>query len=301
MTDLPLGLREALEDAFVIPAVAAEAVVTSADGTTRVVWRLPDRERVESVLIPDARRLTLCVSSQVGCGMGCAFCATARLGLRRNLSASEILAQVTGAGALAPAGRRITHLVFMGMGEPLHNEGALRQALDVLTAPWGAGFSPRRITVSTVGLVPGLRRLLEETEVNVAVSVVSATAAQRSRLVPVERRYPVQHLVEFCRSVRLHPRRRITFEVVLLAGVNDAEEDAAALARLVRGSGIRVNLIPFNPYPGAPFRRPRPERVQAFQRVLLDAGVRATVRTPRGDDVAAACGQLAGGAEAGAA
>src|SRR5438128_11928417 len=224
--------------------------------------------------------------------MGCGFCATARMGLVRNLSPAEIVGQVRAGRALA-APRPLTNIVFMGMGEPLANYEAVRTALDILTAEWGYAISPRRVTVSTVGLVPLIPRLIAETRVNLAVSLSATTDAQRARLMPIDRRYPLRTLLDACRALPLPRRQRITFEYVMLGGENDSEADARRLARLLHGLRAKVNLIPFNPFPGSPFlSTPRPQ-IERFRQFLLDKGVHATVRESRGQDVQAACGQLA--------
>jgi 23S rRNA (adenine2503-C2)-methyltransferase len=308
MTDLPRPLREALKAEFALqrPQIARRSV--SVDGTRKLLLRLADGAEIETVAIPMARdggppRLTLCVSSQVGCGMGCAFCATATLGLRRNLRAREILDQVLEArrdllgceGALPPGRAPLHNLVFMGMGEPLHNLDEVIRAISILTAEWGPGFSPRRITVSTVGLVPQMARLLEETRVNLAISISATTDAARTRLVPVNRKYPLEVLLAACRSLPLPRRRRITFEYVLLEGQNDSLADARRLAGALRGIPSKVNLIPFNPFPGTPFRPTPRAGIEAFRQELARHGLQATVRESRGADIQAACGQLAAG------
>lgn len=293
MTDLPRGLRERLaRDAAVeAPQLAARRV--SRDGSAKLDLRLRDGRTVQAVVMPDDDRLTLCVSTQVGCGFGCAFCLTGTMGLVRNLTAGEITGQVWAARATLPPGARLTHVVFMGMGEPLANCAATVKALRILMAPLGFGFSPRRITVSTVGLVQGLERLArEDLRVNLAVSLHAPSDALRSRLVPVNRGWGLDELLAACRRFPLPVRQRMTFEYTLLAGVNDAPEDARHLAGRLQGLRAKVNLIPFNEWAGAAFRRPAPERILAFQRVLLDAGLTATVRWSKGEDVGAACGQL---------
>ncbi len=300
MTDLPRGLRAELERDFFLLAPQRVEVQRSWDGTRKLLLAFPDGAAVESVLIPDAPRLTLCLSSQVGCGMGCAFCATARLGLRRNLHGAEILAQVLVALEHLDPGERLTNVVFMGMGEPLANYDSLLQAIEVLLAEWGFGLSGRRITVSTVGLLPQMRRLVSETPVQLAVSLTGTSEEQRAQLMPISRRYPLQELLDTCRSLPLPQRRRITFEYVLLAGVNDSMGDAERLATLLRGLRAKVNLIPWNPFPGVEFRRPTEAAVRAFQERLLSRGLLATVRRSRGRDVQAACGQLALSRPAGA-
>ena len=293
MRNVPRTLRAGLAADFTLPALRPATVLTSADGTRKLLFQLDRQAAIESVLIPDAPRLTLCISSQAGCGMACAFCATARLGLVRNLTPAEIVGQVLAAQEVLAPDERITNLVFMGMGEPLANYESLVQAIEILTADWGVGFSGRRITVSTVGLVPAMERLVRETPVNLAVSLSGTTDAQRDRLMPVNRRYPLAQLLAMCRALPIPQRRRITFEYVLLAGVNDSVDDARRLARLLRGIRSKVNLIPFNPFPGSGFTSASPVTVRHFQEQLLAAGVHATVRQGRGQDIQAACGQLA--------
>jgi 23S rRNA (adenine2503-C2)-methyltransferase len=298
MRNLPAAVQAELASEFRVGAVEVVRVERSDDGTRKLLFRLGDAATVESVLIPDGERLTLCVSTQVGCGMGCTFCATATLGYRRHLTRGEIVAQLLRARATlaeddGPAGHpRITNMVFMGMGEPLHNYAGTVGAIDTLTASWGVDFSHRRITVSTVGLVPEMQRLLADTRVNLAVSLTAADQALRRTLMPVSKRYPVTELLAACRALPLPRRKRITFEYVMLAGVNDAVEHARALARALAGIRCKVNLIPFNPFPGSPYDRSDDAAVVRFQDVLRRAGVHATVRESRGRDIAAACGQL---------
>lgn len=293
MSDLPHDLRAALAAHFAFPHLTPTVVSTSADGTRKLLFQLGRGAAVESVLIPDPPRLTLCISSQAGCGMGCAFCATARLGLVRNLSPLEIAGQVSAAQEQLKPGERISNIVFMGMGEPLANYAAVVEAIEILTAEWGLGFSPRRITVSTVGLVPAMQRLVRDTAVNLAVSLSATTDAQRARLMPVNRRYPLAALMDMCRELPIPQRRRITFEYVMLAGVNDTVDDADRLVRLLHGIRSKVNLIPFNPFPEAGFTASPAAVCRRFQERLLAAGVHATIRQSRGRDIQAACGQLA--------
>jgi len=293
MTDLGRPLRAALARDFALPVLRPAAIAQAADGTRKLLFALGAGQAVESVVIPDPPRLTACVSSQAGCAMGCQFCATARLGLQRNLSAVEIAAQLVAARRVLAPEERLTNVVFMGMGEPLHNYDALLEAIEILTADWGLGFSSRRVTVSTVGLLPQLERLVRETSVNVAVSLTATTDALRNRLMPVNRRYPLAELMATCRALPIAQRRRITFEYVLLAGVNDTAADAARLVKLLHGIRAKVNLIPFNPFPDSGFAPPPPAVVQQFQQRLLAAGMNASVRAARGRDIQAACGQLA--------
>ncbi len=304
MSNLSRGLRARLDADFTLGRLAPVFVADAADGTRKLLFHLAGEgdarpAAIESVLIPQFEReagardrLTLCISSQAGCGMGCGFCATARMGLVRNLSPAEIVGQVRAGRALA-APRPLTNIVFMGMGEPLANYEAVRTALDILTAEWGYAVSPRRITVSTVGLVPAIPRLIADTRVNLAVSLSATTDAQRARLMPVDRRYPLRTLLDACRALPLPRRQRITFEYVMLGGENDSEADARRLVRLLHGLRAKVNLIPFNPFPGAGFVASPRERIVRFQAILRDHGVHATIRESRGQDIQAACGQLA--------
>lgn len=293
MTDLPAAERTALGLAFGLTAPALARLSRSADGTAKQLWRLHDDELIESVLIPAADRITLCISSQAGCAMGCTFCATGWSGYRRQLTAGEIVAQFRGARRwAAEAGLGpLTNVVFMGMGEPLANTPAVLAALTLLNHAYG--FGARRITVSTVGLVPGILALAERPEqFGLAVSLHAAETELRKRLVPVEKKYPLPVLLEALRAFDAAGGRRITFEYVLIDGVNDGPEQARRLAALVREFSAHVNLIPFNPIPGPDFRASPPARVRAFAAVLDAGGVATTVREPRGRDIAAACGQL---------
>jgi len=294
MTNLSRALRERLAADFVIPRLSPRGVYESRDRTRKLAFELDGGARFEAVLIPDPPRLTLCVSSQAGCAMGCDFCATARLGLVRQLSVEEIVGQVLAARDLLGTNGRITNVVFMGMGEPLHNYENVLRAIHILTAPWGLNVSQRRITVSTVGLLPQIERLIAETHVHLAVSLNATTDEFRSRIMPINRKYALGSVLEVCRRLPLPQRRRITFEYVLLGGRNDSREDADRLVRLLRGIRCKVNLIPFNAFPHARYTRPSSERVEAFRARLERARIHVTVRTSRGEDILAACGQLAG-------
>jgi 23S rRNA (adenine2503-C2)-methyltransferase len=299
MTDLPRALREALAARTSLVTLERASEQRSADGTIKWTWRTWDGKLIESVYMPETDRKTLCVSTQVGCAMGCTFCMTGTMGLARQLLAGEIADQVhranrrlveLGEGA---APRPLTNLVFMGMGEPLHNFDALKVALDLLQAEDGPNFSHRHITVSTSGLVPVMRRVGEETQVKLAVSLNATTDEQRDRIMPVNKRWPIGELLAACRAFPLRQKKRITFEYVLLGGVNDTDDDARRLARLLAGIPCKVNLIPYNDNPGLGFAAPAPERVEAFHRILYDRDVMAVIRKNRGGDIAAACGQLA--------
>lgn len=292
-SDLSKAFRTQLEYGTRLHAVEVVATEDAADGTRKFVFRLHDRNLIESVLIPDPPRLTACVSSQVGCALGCRFCLTGTMGLTRHLTTAEIVDQVVHMQQDAGPGRRITNIVFMGMGEPLANEEALLTALNILMDPTGFGFSHRRITVSTVGLVPQMARLGRDTPVNLAVSLHAADDDTRNRLMPINRKYPLAVLMEACRAYPMPSRKRITFEYILLKDVNDRPEDARRLVRLLASVRSKVNLIPFNPHPDLPFERPFEERILAFQEILQKAHLTATIRQSRGADIRAACGQLA--------
>lgn len=293
MRNVPRPTREALARVATIGTLTVDTVQTSADGTRKLRLRTEDGHAIESVLIPDGDKLTQCISSQVGCALDCDFCATAKLGLRRNLRPGEIVDQVYRARALDPE-RRITNLVYMGMGEPLHNYDNVVKSLAILTHELGLDFSPRRITVSTAGLVPALEKLgREEISPQIAISLNATTDEVRDRLMPVNRKWNLARLLDAVRAYPLERRRRVTFEYVLLAGVNDSLEDARRLARLVGEFRCKVNLIPWNPHPGSPYRQPSAEAVERFQNEVKRLGLPAYLRAARGDDIDAACGQLA--------
>jgi len=293
MTNLSAKLRRELEDAFAISRLRVARSDRSADGTVKFLFSLDDGYEIESVLIPEPKRLTLCISTQAGCGLGCAFCATALLGLKRNLTAAEIVDQILEASRALPPEQRITHIVLMGMGEPLANYAQTVRAIGLMTdSDSGLGFSSRRVTLSTVGLVPQIRKLIDETQVNLAISLHATTNEVRSRLMPVNRKYPLAELIACCRALPIPKRKRITFEYVLLRGVNHSAEDAKRLARLLTGIRAKINLIPFNPHPGSEFTRPTQPEIETFQNQLCAYGLQVNVRRPRGDDIHAACGQL---------
>jgi 23S rRNA (adenine2503-C2)-methyltransferase len=299
MTDLPKDLRPRLADRCTITHLVPEALQTSRDGTRKFLFRTPAGHPFESVLIPDSGRLTLCLSVQAGCRMGCAFCATGTLGLLEQLKAASIVEQYLAARRVAPE-ERITNLVFMGMGEPLDNYEEVARALRILTHPAWLAVSPRRITVSTCGLVPAMIRFKAQfPQVRLAVSLGAPDDERRNRLIPINKRYPLSVLLDACRKMPLPPRQRMTFEYCLLSGVNDSPEDAGRLAELLRGIRCKVNLIPFNEFPGIPYRRPGAAAVNQFAATLAKAGVSVTVRESRGRDIDAACGQLAGTAPSG--
>ncbi len=295
-TTLPKRLRTALGDAFAFQPLEPAAVLTSTDGEThKTLFRLPDGVQIETVRMRYIRRRTLCISTQAGCAMGCAFCATGQMGLRRNLSAGEIVAQVLYyARWLRQSGERVTNIVFMGMGEPFHNYEATMRAIDILNHPQGFALGARRMTISTVGLVPQLRRFTRERrQVNLAVSLHAADDDLRSSLIPINRKYPLAMLLEAIREYLAATHRRVTFEWALIRDVNDDEAQARKLAALLRGMLAHVNLIPLNPTQGYAGKASSRQRARAFCDVLTQAGVPCTVRLRRGIDIQAGCGQLA--------
>ena len=293
MTDLSLELRAALAREFTLSTPALAHRETSIDGTEKFLLRLADGRQIESVFIPDTPAMTFCISTQVGCAMACAFCLTGKMGLVRNLTAAEIVGQVRVlAGALDMRDTRF-NIVLMGMGEPLHNYDETMKALRILADEHGFDMSPRRITLSTVGLLPALERLAREPIMpNLAISLHAPTDEQRGELVPLNRKYGVSEVIDACRRFPLKRRGRITFEYVLLAGVNDRPEDARRLVKLLAGVKSKVNLIPLNAAPGIPFERPSDEAVDRFAGILAERGLTVSVRKSRGRDIRAACGQL---------
>ncbi|MBP2675457.1 MAG: rlmN [Deltaproteobacteria bacterium] len=293
MTDLSKEFRALLASSCRISAPPAERVDLSSDGTEKVLFRLEDGEGVESVLIPDEGRRTLCISSQAGCALGCGFCATGAMGFRRNLTSSEIVHQVCHCTKrLEERGERLSNVVFMGMGEPLRNVAEVSRAIDILLSQYGFGLSGKRVTVSTAGIVPEMLAMAEKFPVSIAVSLNASRDAQRSLLMPVNRKYPMRELLAAMRRIPLQSGRKVTAEYVLLAGVNDTPEDAEALSRLLRGARIKVNLIPYNRHEGSPYASPRKETVDRFREILQAAGIQTITRERRGADIRAACGQL---------
>lgn len=298
LTEFPKDLRAALQERFTITRAEIERTFQSGDGTRRYLFRLADGQRIEAVWIPDVHRDTICLSTQVGCPLACQFCMTGILGLKRNLSPGEILVQVGwvlndqyGVGQ-EPA--RGVNLVFMGMGEPMLNYDNVIKAVRSLCDPQGMGISPRRITISTAGVVPRIDDLGQEPiRPELAISLSATTNELRDRLIPLNKRWPLEELLAACRRYPLRPRERLTFEYVMLDGVNDSDQDAQRLLRLLRGLKAKVNLIPHNPAPELPFRSSPEARILRFQERLRRQGIPAFIRRPRGQDINAACGQLA--------
>ncbi len=298
MTDLSNDLRAHLADHFTIYRLSVEHIATSKDGTRKYVFKLKDGKRIESVLIPERDHYTLCISSQVGCAQGCEFCLTAKIGFQRNLSQAEIVSQVRDIKNDLKDPKSLTNLVFMGMGEPLANYQNLVAAIQIITdGRFGFGFAGRRVTVSTAGLASRLADLGRDTRANLAVSLNATENRTRSRLMPINRKFPIEKLLDACRHFPLPGGRRITFEYVLLKGVNDSADDARRLAKLLRQTKSKINLIPFNSHQGCPYQRPDEDTILRFQKILIDKNYTVMIRRSKGQDIAAACGQLAGQTE----
>lgn len=290
MTNLSKDFRQELEKTAWISNLDAEVVEASADGTKKYLFRLADGNAVESVLIPDEDRTTLCISSQVGCAMGCEFCLTGTFKLTRNLTTAEIVNQVCAVKRQEP----VRNIVFMGMGEPLANLKNVVGALKILTDPDGFQFSTRKVTVSTSGLVPEMAELGASVTVNLAVSLNATTDEVRNRIMPINRRYPLKELLAACKAFPLPSRRWITIEYVMIRGVNDSLDDAKRLVRLISNIPSKVNLIPFNEHDGCAFQTPTQDSIDKFHKFLLDKHVTVITRSSRGSDISAACGQLKG-------
>lgn len=290
MTNLSKFAREKLSRDYCIGREEPLSRITSADGTVKYLFLGAPGRDVEAVMIPDRDRATLCVSSQAGCKMGCRFCMTGRQGFNGNLSAAQIINQPL---SVCEADK-LTNIVFMGMGEPLDNLDAVLDAIEVLTAPWGLAWSPKRITVSSIGKLDGLRRLLDQTKVHIAISVHSPYSTQRRELMPVECAYPLASVIELLRRYDFAHQRRLSIEYIMWQGVNDDDRHADALIRLLRGMDVRVNLIRFHAIPDSDLTSATDERMTTFRDRLNDAGITATIRASRGEDIMAACGMLAG-------
>jgi len=299
MTDLGKPVREQLSQLMMVTRPTITSRQKSQDGTIKWLLRFADGNEAETVYIPDDDRGTLCVSSQVGCTLTCTFCHTGTQRLVRNLTVSEITGQVLiamdelGEWPATHDGRRLTNIVMMGMGEPLFNYDHVSKALNIIMSGEGIGLSKRRITLSTSGIVPEIARTGAELGVNLAISLHATNDALRDVLVPINRKYPLKDLIKACRDYPgLSNARRITWEYVMLDGVNDTDEDAHALLKLIRGIPSKINLIPFNPWPGSDYKRSTDDRIAHFASIVMKAGYASPVRTPRGEDILAACGQL---------
>ena len=288
MTDLPARHRTRLAERFGQAFAAPVRESRSADGTKKYLFRTSDGAYIESAYIPDGERATLCVSSQAGCRMGCRFCATGRQGLQHSLSASEIVNQILS----VPESASLTNLVFMGMGEPLDNTDNLLAAIETVTAPWGMAWSPTRITVSTAGVARDLPRLLDETKAHVAVSLHNPFHEQRAEIMPIENAYPIREVADILRRYDFTGQRRVSFEYILMEGLNDTPAHIKELCRLLDGIKCRINLIRFHKIPDSPYFSPSEERMRAFRDTLTARGIQTTIRASRGEDIQAACGLL---------
>ena len=288
MTNLSKSARAQLAERFDMGLHLPERVDESADGTKKYLYRSSENEFVESAYIPDRERATLCVSSQAGCRMGCRFCATARLGLRHSLSTCDILNQI----ASLPERERLTNVVFMGMGEPLDNMDNVLRALEILTSEWGFGWSPTRITLSTAGVASKLRHFLDTTQVHLAISLHNPFHEEREEIMPIERAYPIRDVVDILRDYDFTHQRRVSFEYIVMSGLNDSPRHIKELCRLLDGVKCRINLIRFHKIPDSPYFSPSDEKMLAFRDTLTAKGIMTTIRASRGEDIKAACGLL---------
>lgn len=288
MSNLSLRNRQLLKDNFELGLSAPLVESESEDGTKKYLFAVADGNKIESAYIPDKERATLCVSSQAGCKMGCKFCMTGRQGFSGSLTANEILNQIIS----LPERDRLTNIVYMGMGEPLDNVDEVLRSLEVMTAPWGFGWSPTRITLSTVGVIPNLKRFLDESDVHLAVSLHNPFHDQRVEIMPVEKVYPIQTVVELLKQYDWSHQRRVSFEYIVLEGMNDSALHVKELARLLDGIKCRINLIRFHKIPDSPFFSPDNDRMIAFRDALTRKGIMTTIRASRGEDIKAACGLL---------
>jgi 23S rRNA (adenine2503-C2)-methyltransferase len=293
MTNLSKKWRDLFRQQAYLSRLIVKKVEKSNDGTRKFLFQLEDGEGIESVLIPERGHYTLCISSQIGCAQRCRFCFTGKMGLKRNLKASEIINQVLAVqGKLTAADPLLTNIVLMGMGEPLDNFENVARALKSLLSPRGMGFSHRHVTLSTAGLLPEMKELGQLLPVNLAVSLNAADDATRNQLMPVNRKYPLDPLIQACREFPLPHGKRITFEYILIKGVNDSPKEARALARLLKGVKAKINLIPFNAHPGIGFEPPSEKDLLTFQEILIRSRYTAIIRRSKGADISAACGQL---------
>jgi 23S rRNA (adenine2503-C2)-methyltransferase len=294
MTNLSKDFRNRLPYLARIGEPQIKKTQVSRDGTKKILFRLEDGLFIESVLIPGKNHWTVCVSTQAGCRMGCTFCMTGRQGWKRNLLASEITGQITVLRRDTPEGDNIKNIVMMGMGEPLANYENTLKAIGIITSDYGLGFSHRKVTVSTCGIAPMIEQLGRDVCVNLAISLNAPDDRTRSKLMPVNKKYPLAQLLDTCRNYPMPGRRMLTFEYILIAGVNDSPDHAVKLARLLKGIRCKLNLITFNEFPGTAFRTPSPDQIRAFQQILLNHHYTAILRASKGSDILAACGQLSG-------
>jgi len=293
MTDIKKDLRHLLSEHFTVQRPVTKKIETSADGSRKYLFELLDGKHVESVWIPEKERSTLCISSQIGCAQGCAFCLTGTAGFIRNLTAGEIISQILEVERDPQKTKRLTNIVLMGMGEPLANyDNVIRATHMMINTEYGLGYSARKITLSTAGLIPKLPRLSKDTDVSLAVSLNATDNQTRDRLMPINRTYPIEKLLETCRLYDLKPRQKITFEYILIKGINDSDANAKRLAQLLKPIKAKINLIPFNEYPGSRFKRPDETRINQFRDILVKNNYTVITRYSKGQDISAACGQL---------
>ena len=293
MTNLSKRFRQELSQISFISTLHPVHMEQARDGTKKFLFQLGDGNRTESVLIPDKARLTLCLSTQVGCAFGCQFCLTGKIGGKRDLTVSEIVNQILAVRKMLPEKTSLTNIVLMGMGEPLANYDNTLKAINLMHHPDAFKFSSRKITLSTIGLLPELERLAKEKiSFRLAISLNASDEETRSQLMPVNRRYPLKRILGLCKNFPLRPRTRITFEYVMVQGVNDSPQDAKRLLRILKGIPSKINLIPLNEAPEIPFKRPSEEKIKGFQEILMEGGLTAIVRTSKGREISAACGQL---------
>jgi len=288
MTNLSKKARQLLEDKYAVGVTDYTKVQASIDGTKKYLFPTQDKRFIESAYIPDAHRATLCVSSQVGCKMGCLFCMTGKQGFQAQLTAGEIVNQIIS----LPERDSLTNIVYMGMGEPFDNLENVMRSLEIMTSDWGLGMSPRRITVSTIGVIPAMKHFLENSDCNLAVSMHSPFHEERRKLMPVEHVYPIADVVKLLRNFDFGKQRRISFEYIMFAGINDTPDHVKELARLLNGMRCRINLIRFHPIPNTPLHSSNDATIEDFRVALLEKGIRTTVRASRGLDIFAACGLL---------
>lgn len=288
MTNLSLAVRRTLQERYDMGLTAPLRESISADGTKKYLFATKQGEYIESAYIPDGDRATLCVSSQAGCRMGCKFCATGRQGLQHSLSAGEIINQILS----IPDSKKLTNVVFMGMGEPLDNTDEVLRAIDILTAKWGFGWSPTRITLSTAGVAKELPRFLDESKAHLAISLHNPFHDERAEIMPIEKAYPIREVMDILRRYDFTSQRRVSFEYILMEGLNDSPRHIKELCRLLDGVKCRINLIRFHKIPDSPYYSPSEEQMIAFRNTLTSKGIQTTIRTSRGEDIQAACGLL---------
>jgi len=295
MTNFSKRFREELSQVGAISTLHLLCMEQSRDGTKKFLFQLGDGNRIESVLIPDKTRLTLCLSTQVGCAFGCQFCLTGKIGWKRDLTVSEIVNQILAVRKILPEETSLTNIVLMGMGEPLANYENVMKAIELMVYPDAFKFSSRRVTLSTVGLLPEMEQLSKEKiSFRLAISLNASDEESRSQLMPINRRYPLKKILALCKTFPLLPRARITFEYVMVEGINDSPQDAKKLIKILKGIPSKVNLIPLNEAREIPFKRPSEEKIKGFQEILMEGGLTAIVRKSKGGEISAACGQLQG-------